>query len=148
MKRRILGVQHTDSLRLLDLLSAPEARLYTYKSAAAALGRDPQRNSRAVAQMCGLLDAAAALAGVPLFALVRVRNVDGQINPKAFYQESEEFRHKIIERAQRHTFTDEYFAKIRRALEVSLAGLGNLRAWKLVRREVPDEFLLGTHSGA
>jgi hypothetical protein len=48
-------------------------------------GRVPPRNhSRAVAQMCDLLDAAACLAGAPLLALVKVREEAGEINPKAW----------------------------------------------------------------
>jgi hypothetical protein len=57
------------------LLSSHNPRLLTYQTAGQALGRDPVNNSRMVAQVCDLLDAVAALAGVPLLALVMVREV-------------------------------------------------------------------------
>lgn len=45
----------------------------TYQSLASALGRDPKRHSRAMAQVCDLLDAAAALSHRPSLALWTVR---------------------------------------------------------------------------
>ena len=64
------------------------------------------RETRALwAQICDLLDAAAALGGVPLLALVRVRmSLDGQVNPKAFHEEPE-LRHKILRTVPRGTLS-------------------------------------------
>lgn len=62
--------------KLLRLISSAWANgdSLTYRKAAEAMGRvPPQNHSRAIAQMCNLLDAAACLAGVPLLALVAVR---------------------------------------------------------------------------
>jgi hypothetical protein len=136
-------IQNADAHRLLTILSseAVAATPLTYQGAAAALGRDPKTNARTVAQMCDLLDAAAALARVPLLALVRVRNVKGEINPKAFRQEPS-LRTALIEQSQKHKFTADDFAKIEAALS-TLDGFGNIAAWRSVRQEISKEQLLG-----
>ena len=81
------AIQHEGARKLLRLISSPSTNKtpLTYKQAAKLLGRiPPGRHSRAVAQMCDLLDAAAALAGVPLLALVRVLANNLKINPRAW----------------------------------------------------------------
>src|SRR5688572_30583325 len=94
-------VQHQDAARLLDLIRQHRDRqpLLTYQTAAVALGR-PKEDARAVAQMCDLLDAAAALAGVPALALVKVRSRNGLINEKAW--RGEHPRDAIISRSLGH----------------------------------------------
>jgi hypothetical protein len=79
-------IQHAEARKLLPIISSAAAthRLLTYRTAAELLGRDPHKNSRMVAQVCDLLDAAAALGGVPLLALVTVRELSGDINRKAW----------------------------------------------------------------
>jgi hypothetical protein len=129
-------VQHADARRLLDIISSAVKRdqLLTYKNAAERLGRFPPENhSRAVAQMCDLLDASAALVGVPLVALVKVRNRNGDINPKA-WKKSLKNRKAIIERSNHHRFNNADFKAIALALN-KLEGLGNRAAWKFVSQQ-------------
>jgi hypothetical protein len=85
-------VQHVEARKLLAIISSAVAthRLLTYQSAAQALGRDPANNSRILAQVCDLLDAAAALANIPLLALVMVREVSDEINRRAWRGEDTE----------------------------------------------------------
>jgi len=90
--------------------------------------------------MCDLLDAAAALAGVPLLALVQVRINSGDINPKAWRKESK-LRKAIIEKSKRHHFTDADFKAISSALK-ELEGRGNIAAWKYVRAQIPKGALI------
>ena len=80
------AVQHAEALRVLALIraAAPDGPVLAYQTVAAKLGRDPGNSSRAIAQVCDLLDAAAARAEVPALALVRVRNADEKINPNAW----------------------------------------------------------------
>ncbi len=130
------AVQHADARKLLDVISVAVKRdqLLTYKTAAERLGRTPPENhSRAVAQMCDLLDAAAALAGVPLLALVKVLTDTGKINPKA-WKESSKRRKAVLERSNRHRFTAADFKAISLAL-MRLEGRGNRAAWKYVRQQ-------------
>jgi hypothetical protein len=65
-----MTVQHDEARRLLPIIisAAASHQLLTYQTAAEKLGR-PRNNARMVAQVCDLLDAAAALAEVPLLAL-------------------------------------------------------------------------------
>jgi hypothetical protein len=132
----VAHVQHADARKLLDVISVAVKRdqFLTYKTAAERLGRTPPENhSRAVAQMCDLLDAAAALAGVPLLALVKILTNTGEINPKA-WKESVKRRKAIIERSNRHRFTAADFKAISLALK-RLEGRGNRAAWKYVRQQ-------------
>jgi len=127
-------IQHTDALRALDFIieayKAMEA--FTYQTLAIKLGRDPNINAKAVAQMCDKLDAAAAFADIPLLALRVIRNVDGEINPKAFKKRGA-LRDKIIARSLAHYFTEDDFLKIKEAMEGPLQDLGNRKSWALVR---------------
>lgn len=127
-------IQHADALQVLALIRAapPAGPMLTYGSVAAKLGRDPSKSSRAVAQVCDLLDAAAAHAEVPALALIRVYNANNRINPNAWKKNSPPgLRDAIIARAKAHLFTDADFAAIERAL-ADLSGLGNRAAWKKV----------------
>lgn len=136
-------VQHAEARKVLELIraTAPASTALTYQSVAAALGRDPSRSFRAMAQVCDLLDAAAAHAEVPALALVRVHNANGEINPNAWKKNSPPgLREAIIARAQVHQFTDADFTAIKRAL-VDLAGLGNRAAWKKVLGSRPRELV-------
>jgi hypothetical protein len=132
----VATVQHADARKLLDVISVAVKRdqLLTYKTAAERLGRIPPENhSRAVAQMCDLLDAAAALAGVPLLALIKVRINTGEINPKA-WKESSKRRKAVLERSNGHRFTAADFKAISSAL-TRLEGRGNRASWKYVRQQ-------------
>jgi hypothetical protein len=90
--------------------------------------------------MCDLLDAAAALAGVPLLALVAVLTDTHEINPKAWKKEYSERRNAIIERSKRHTFSRTDFDAISAAL-AQLEGKGNRKAWEYVNKLYPREVL-------
>jgi hypothetical protein len=129
-------IQHAEARKLLTVISAAAAshRLLTYRTAAKALGRDPTNNSRMVAQVCDLLDSAAALAGVPLLALVVVRVASGDINPKAWTGKDARpgRREAIIANSLAHTFTADDFKAIADALD-RLDGKSNIAAWEFVR---------------
>lgn len=126
-------VQHRVARRLLPVIAqaVKEDRLLTYQTAAAAVGRDPKTNARMVAQVCDLLDAAAAFAGVPLLALIAVRESDGHINRKAWRRAGTpvELRAQILERSKSHRFTDSDFVAIDGAL-TALTGYSNRTAWR------------------
>jgi 5-methylcytosine-specific restriction endonuclease McrA len=147
-------IQHQTAHRLLPILAKvvldgePPP---SYTEAARLLGRDPKRNARMVAQVCDLLDAAAACAGVPLLALITVREKSGEINRKAWVSGVPVgLRGDIISRSERHRFTTKDFAAIRQAL-TSLEGLGNRAAWdrfrlKYPRKEDRHRALRGEHA--
>src|SRR4051812_30974894 len=118
------AVQHREAHRLLKIIetSDGDGTLLTYQLAAEALGRDRSTHARAIAQMCDLLDAAAALAGVPLLALVKIRDAAGNINSQAW--RSRTSRHEIIANSLNHTFTKNDYQDIEKAL-LQLSGLGN-----------------------
>jgi hypothetical protein len=126
-------VQHEVARRLLPVIARAvrEDRLLTYQTAAVAVGRDPKSNARMVAQVCDLLDAAAAYADVPLLALIAVRESGGHINRKAWRGADlpVELREKILQRSKSHRFTDGDFVAIERAL-TELAGYSNRAAWR------------------
>jgi predicted HNH restriction endonuclease len=139
-------IQHVEARKLLAIISSAVTthRLLTYRSAAKALGRNPANNSRMVAQVCDLLDAAAALAGTPLLALVMVRELSGEINRKAWKKPWTEEdakpgrRELIIKRSLGHRFTGEDFKAISEALD-RLDGKSNRAAWKFVRETIPRD---------
>jgi len=89
-----------------------------------------------VAQVCDLLDAAAALADVPLPALITVLATDHHINRSAWTANGIEpwVREAIIKRSQQHTFTQAEFDAIAEALE-RLEGKSNRAAWALMPAE-------------
>jgi HNH endonuclease len=126
-------IQHQAARKLLEVIQSAETEQQgplNYKKAAKALGRDPEKNAKMVAQVCDLLDAAAALADVPLLALVKVRELSGEINHKAFADV--ENRQAIIDRSLNHNFSAADFARISEALR-KLDGKGNRAAWQFVR---------------
>jgi hypothetical protein len=93
--------------------------------------RTAANHSRAIAQMCDLLDAAACLAGVPLLALVAVREESGEINQKAWKPEYGSRRDAIIKRSLDHCFGDADFKAISSAVD-DLGQRGNRAAWKFL----------------
>jgi 5-methylcytosine-specific restriction endonuclease McrA len=87
-----------------------------------------------VAQVCDLLDAATALARVPLLALIAVREASGDINRKAWTGSSvpDGLKERILIRSLEHDFAEQDFIAIAKALK-ELNGLGNHAAWDRVR---------------
>lgn len=134
------SIQHTEAHRVLQIIrdAHKEHGNLNYGTVARKLGRDPKTNSRTVAQVCDLLDAAAAHAGVPLLALVAVKNASDIINPKAWKKNMPAgIRQKIIERSLTHRFSDSDFDAIENSLK-SLEGLGNRKAWDRVKKIRPE----------
>jgi hypothetical protein len=133
-------VQHAGAEDLLSIIARVGAHSgkLTYGSAAKMMGKNAhEKYSRAVAQMCDLLDAAACLAGTPLLALVAVRAQNGDINPKAWTKEYSAARTAIIDRSLAHVFSRSDFTAIEQAL-YDLKGLGNRKAWAFVNRTYGD----------
>lgn len=132
---------HDEARRLLPIVvSAAASHQYlTYQTAAQKLGR-PKNHARTVAQMCDLLDAAAALADVPLLALITVLEADNRINRKAWTAKHVEpwMREAIIKRSQQHTFTKADFDAIAKALE-QLQGKSNRAAWAYLASLMPSK---------
>jgi hypothetical protein len=142
------AVQHAGARRLLQLIqrSAYRSGEITYGDAAVHLGR-PRNHGRAIAQMCDLLDAAAAYAGIPLLALIAIRSGSHAINPNAWAKNVEPgLRDKIIARSQAHTFSTRDFTAIRTALE-RLEGMGNHAAWVHVYDEIGRPLVFAAISG-
>ncbi|MEO5923149.1 MAG: HNH endonuclease [Bryobacteraceae bacterium] len=90
--------------------------------------------------MCDLLDAAACLAGVPLLALVAVRQESGEINEKAWKIQYGSRRDAIIKRSREYHFRDGDFKAISSALD-DLGQRGNRAAWKYLDRVYPGDLL-------
>ena len=138
------AIQHTEAKKLLALLRQTFGSKdpLTYESAADALGRNPKTNARMTAQVCDLLDAAAFLAGVPLLALIAVREASGEINRKAWTGEgiTPQQREQIIERSAGHIFSDHDFVLIAESLK-ALKGKGNRAAWHFALNKIPLEQL-------
>lgn len=133
-------LQHQGALKLLQIIEKqhPNKSPPTYAEAALLLGR-PRSHARAVAQMCDLLDAAAAAAGIPLLALVAIHENSHQINRKAWKRETTPAaREEIIQRSLNHAFTSEDFQAIREGLG-ELDSRGNRAAWKYLT------FVFGKH---
>jgi hypothetical protein len=144
----MITIQHAEAQKLLPIIASAAAthKLLTYKTAAKELGRDPKTNSRMVAQVCDLLDAAAAYAGVPLVALITVRELSGDINRKAWTGNGSGYREAIIERSLRHKFNKDDFLAIFEALRI-FDGKSNRAAWKFVRDTIPSEQLYRSLTG-
>ena len=141
------SIQHEDAKKLLRIISAANWDNKSYWDAAKAMGRvPPQEHSRAIAQMCDLLDAAACLAGIPLFALVAVRDRNGEINPKAWKKEFGPRRDAIIKRSSDHHFSSADFDAISNALD-DLGERGNIKAWKYVASLYPGDLLFRRITG-
>ena len=132
-------VQHQLARSVLQLIreSNESKSLLTYQNVAVALGRTKD-NARAIAQACDLLDAAAALANIPLLALIAVRGSSGEINPKAWIKgHPAGLRAAIINRSLSNSFTENDFEAIEASLN-ELGAYGNNAAWQEVRRRDPD----------
>jgi hypothetical protein len=113
----------------------------TYKGAAAALGRrPPEKYGRAIGQICDLLDASACLAGIPLLALVKVREESGEINQNAFLREYGVRRDAVINRSKNYIFTEADIEKVARALD-DLSPRGNRSAWNFVWNLYPGDLM-------
>jgi hypothetical protein len=91
-------------------------------------------------QVTDLIDAACALANVPSFALVRVREANGNINDAAWRKEYSHLRDFIVATATAGSWTDQDFVAIQNALaEFSSQGFGNKKAWDYVRGRINME---------
>lgn len=143
------SVQHAGAHELLAVLRDRKAWKdpLTYTSVAALIGR-PEGHARAVAQMCDLLDAAAAYSRIPLLALVAVRANSGEINPKAWtgHGTSQEVREAIIQRSIAWKFSRADCDAIEEGL-AALQGLGNRAAWRWLRDEVMPQKLAEVVAG-
>ncbi len=105
----------------------------TYGELARRCGFEGQQNARWFGQVTDLIDAACALAGVPSFALVRVREANGDVNHAAWRKEYSHLRDHVIATALAGSWTDADFTKVRDALAVfSTNGFGNKKAWNYV----------------
>jgi hypothetical protein len=77
----------------------------TYGELARRCGFAGQQNARWFGQVTDLIDAACALADVPSFALIRVREANGDINAAAWRNEYNHLRDCIVARATNGTWT-------------------------------------------
>src|SRR4051794_40175539 len=130
---------YDEACKLLPIIvsAASSHQDLNYQTAAQKLGR-PKNHARVVAQACDLLDAAAAIADVPLLALITVREKDYSINRKAWTAKDIEpgVRDAIIERSRKYTFTPRDFDAIEEALK-KLSGKSNKAAWSVFRSKWP-----------
>ncbi|HEX4302747.1 MAG TPA: HNH endonuclease signature motif containing protein [Rhizomicrobium sp.] len=115
-----------------------EDKTFSYGDAAEKLGRK-RDNARMVAQVCDLLDAAAAYAGIPLLALITVTEASGKINKRAWANRTGDrtYRDEIIATSQSRKFNKDDYRAISGALK-SFDGMSNREAWKYVRERIPD----------
>jgi hypothetical protein len=112
----------------------------TYGDLARRCGFEGQQNARWFGQVTDLIDAACALAGVPSFALVRVREANGNINDAAWRNEYSHLRGHIIAKATTGVWTSHDFTKICDALAVfSAHRFGNKKAWSHVFDQIKVE---------
>ena len=109
-----------------------------------------QNNARWFGQVTDLIDASCALAGCPSFALVRVREANGDVNAEAWLSNQySHLRDRIITTALAGKWSDEDFIKMRDALAVfSAHGLGNKRAWDYVWGQISMEDWAGIASAS
>lgn len=126
-------------LQLIRKNFGTDKKTLTYKRASEDLGYKASY-SRPMAHVCNLLDAAAALAGVPLLALVAVRDASEDINPEAFKREFGARREQIVARSRSHLFTDSDFDLIKKAL-FDLGSRGDQKAWAYIERVYPGDLL-------
>ncbi len=139
----MVSIQHQDARKLLKIiaLSHADSKPLTYLRAAELMGRKPARNhARAVAHVCNLLDAAACLAGIPLLALVKVRENSGNVNHEAWKREYGENRYAIINRSLTHHFSPADLDAISQAIQ-DLGNRGNVKAWQYVGSLYPGDLL-------
>jgi hypothetical protein len=102
---------------------------------------EKQGNARWFGQVTDLIDAACALADLPSFALVRVREANGKINKAAWTTNSfSHLRERIVARAEAGQWSEKDFTKIYDALaDFTARGLGNKKAWEYVRTKIKME---------
>jgi hypothetical protein len=134
-------IQHSIAEKLLPMImqAATTGEHFTYAEAAERLGR-PRDHARAIAQVCDLLDAAAAYGGAPLLALVTVLESSGQVNTNAWVKEGWDWRDEVIARSQSYKFDIDDF----RAIQAGLQRLGersNRAAWRFVREHISENEL-------
>lgn len=113
----------------------------TYSALAERCGYGGQNNARWFGQVTDLIDAACALARLPSFALVRVRESNGDVNAEAWLRSQySHLRDRILANALAGKWSDEDFTKMRDALAVfSAHGFGNKRAWDYVWGQISME---------
>jgi hypothetical protein len=130
--------QHEDARKLLPMLfkANREKRFLTYTDAVSALGWKLRGSARMMGDATGLVDAAAALANVPLIALYTVPANGGSIaNTKAF---SPNLHAQLLDEAKAHTFTQTDMANIEAELDMLFReGKGNKAAWRHIRETMP-----------
>lgn len=132
-------IQHQLANRILPIIQEAirTDRFLSYTIVAKDLGR-PDNHARAIAQVCDLLDAAAAHARVPPLALNAVRETSGHFNRKAWKKGvPPEHRERIIRLSSSHRFSAQDFKAIAKALK-ELEGRGNRAAWDWVRKTRPN----------
>ena len=101
------ATQHQLANRLLPIIqqALKTNRFLSYTIVAKDMGR-PANHARAIAQVCDLVDAAAAHARVPPLALSAVRETSGNFNRKAWTKGIPPgYRKKIIDLSCSHKFT-------------------------------------------
>lgn len=113
-------MQQAEALRALDELEAmvlhdPQATT-TYGELAAALARDPARNSRFVGQLTSRIDLACFYARLPFVSLVKVLTATGKINAESFGRMWAPAREELVAIAGRHAWTSQDFVRLRRCL--------------------------------
>lgn len=112
----------------------------TYGDLVARCGRDKHDDARWFGGVSQLIDAACVLANLPSFGLARIRANGGGINPAAWPKASASLRERIFANAERGSWTDDDFVKIKDALaELSARGLGPDKAAEYVTERVDVE---------
>ena len=142
------SVQHEAARQALVAIAAKakDGQHLSYQELAEALGRKPT-DARAMAQVCDLLDSAAALARRPLMALWTVRNASRNVNSQAWVKDTlPGLRELLIAEARAHRFSDADEGAIQDALS-QLAGKGNRKAWSYVRDLIPQQEMLDRLEG-
>jgi hypothetical protein len=116
----------------------------TYGELARRCGFEGQQNGRWFGQVTDLIDAACALADVSSFALVRVREANGNVNNAAWRKEYSHLRDRIIAKALAGKWAEEDFTKIHDALALfSRQAFGHKKAWEYVWGQIDMEAWAG-----
>lgn len=129
---------HEFAESILRWLEANPAKTTTYMEQATLMDCNGHDYARIMGAACDLLDAAAALEGVPALALVRVLAESGAINTKAWKSKDQtdssvtQYRDAIIARGQAHKHTAADYVAIQNGL-YAFRGMANKKAWEKVR---------------